>query len=147
MLKNLLISSAFIFILYSLIIAGGDMNPHPFIASETSCVECHKIKKMTVTVNDTENACSYLCLTCHKDMDSHHAINLRLSEPFPAKFVLTSKNRVTCITCHRLKTNQYDTSSWKAESLYESIFNSKKIYKTYYLAKRNNDGQLCKTCH
>lgn len=147
MLKKLLMLPVLILIFCFCIFAGSDNDPHPFIASVAACAECHRAGKIHVNVKDTENACSYLCLTCHKDMDRHHAINVRLKEKIPDQFVLTSKNRLACITCHRLKTKRYDTSSWKAESLYENIFNSKKTYQTYYLVTRNNEGQLCKACH
>lgn len=147
MFKSFLIPLISVLMFWLLVMAGSDTDPHPFLSSDASCVECHRLKKIQVSANDTGNACSFLCLTCHKDIGNHHAINVRVKEEIPGQLILTSKKKLACITCHRLKNNRYDTSSWKAESLYENLFKSKKTYKTYYLAVKNNDGQLCKMCH
>lgn len=127
--------------------ASDDADPHPFAGSSACFVECHKAQKIQVTVTDPYNACSYMCLECHKDMDRHHAVNVRLKGKVSGELVLTSKKRLACITCHRPGNRRFDNISWKAESLYENIFSSKKKHKTYYLVTRNNDGQLCKMCH
>lgn len=147
MLKNFLILTAFLVFFSLSIVKGDEANPHPFIAGERACIECHRYKKIDVTFENTENACSYMCVSCHKDMDRHHAINVRVTEDVSDNLVLTSRKKLACVTCHRLKTKRYDSESWKAESLYENVFHSKKMYKTYYLVTRNNEGQLCKMCH
>jgi hypothetical protein len=136
-----------IIVIYSLCIAldNENLTIHPFLQSETYCMDCHSKDKKHQT--ETGAVCSQMCMTCHKDMDNHHAINLKISEKLPSEFMLSSKKRVACITCHNIHNIRFDEVSWKAESLYEKVFKDEKKYKTYYLVKRNNEGQLCKTCH
>lgn len=123
----------------------GSLKIHPFTQSAAYCTSCHsKNDKKIINPNIT---CSELCLTCHKDINNHHKIDVRINKKLHEKFILTKKKRLTCITCHRLDNVRFDTSSWKAESLYEKVFAGKSQYKTYFLIKRNNDGSLCKICH
>ncbi len=125
----------------------GQTEIHPFIHSKKSCEECHSNNEMKDLLHDSDKICSILCYTCHKGMQNHHIVDVKINEKLPANFILTRKNKITCITCHDLKNKRFDTSSWKAESLFEKIFTKKSEYKTYFLTKKNDDGQLCKTCH
>jgi hypothetical protein len=118
---------------------------HPFIQSTTYCTHCHA--KNDKKIPDLNRTCAELCFTCHKEIKNHHAINIKIAEKVPGELRLTEKKRLSCITCHSLNNSRFDNSSWKAESLYEKAFAGKAQYKTYFLIKKNNDGQLCKTCH
>lgn len=118
---------------------------HPFTQSTTNCLRCHL--KNDKKIKDTNIICAELCLTCHKEMKNHHIINVKIVEKLPGELKLTEKKRLTCISCHNLNNMRLDKSSWKAESLFDKAFTGTSQYKTYYLIKKNNDGQLCKTCH
>jgi hypothetical protein len=118
---------------------------HPFVQSASNCTQCHS--KNDRKISDPATPCSELCFTCHYDMKNHHAINVKVSGKTPEELRLTGKKRLSCNTCHRPDSARFDSSSWKAESLYEKAFGGKSQYKTYFLIKKNNDGQLCKTCH
>jgi hypothetical protein len=120
---------------------------HPFVKDANNCATCHNKINKNIKLSDPALACAPQCLTCHKEMKNHHAINNKIIEKLPEEFILTGKKRLTCITCHNLKENRFDSKSWKAESLYEKIFSGTPRYKTYFLIKKNNNGQLCKTCH
>jgi hypothetical protein len=118
---------------------------HPFIQSTAYCTPCHS--KNDKKIIDRNKTCAELCFTCHKEIKNHHVINVKMAETHPGELRLTEKKRITCITCHSLDNSRFDNSSWRAESLYEKAFAGKSQYKTYFLIKKNNDGQLCKTCH
>jgi hypothetical protein len=118
---------------------------HPFIQSPASCAQCHL--KNDKKIIDPGITCGELCFTCHKDMKDHHAINIKMADKIPGELRLTEKKRLSCTTCHNPGNARFDSSSWKAQSLYERTFGGKSQYKTYFLIKKNNDGQLCKTCH
>jgi len=121
----------------------------PFIVSSQGCMECHTKEEAISFKNRTTESCSVFCASCHEqtlDLEAHHKVSQRMTTKIPRGIRLLN-NRVTCFTCHDLKSKRFDNSSWKAESLYESLFDSKEIYKTYFLIKKNNEGQLCKTCH
>ena len=62
-------------------------------------------------------------------------------------FRLSENKKIACITCHDLNNKRYDKTSWKSESLYDRVFSKPTKYKTYYLVIKNNEGQLCITCH
>jgi hypothetical protein len=144
---NIFILIICIFTLYIFAIAfdNESLTIHSFSQSTAYCINCHlKNDKKIINPNIT---CSQLCLTCHKDIKDHHIINIKIAGKLPEEYKLTDKKRLTCSTCHNLNNVRFDNSSWKAQSLYEKAFAGKSQYKTYYLIKKNNDGQLCKTCH
>lgn len=119
---------------------------HPFIRSGNYCIKCH-VKDKRARTADPSLACAEFCLSCHRDVSNHHSINVKILEKLPDGFNLAGSSRLTCTTCHNLKTVRFDTSSWKSESLYEKVFKGSSTYKTYFLVVKNNDGQLCKNCH
>ena len=120
---------------------------HPFLQNIDYCMPCHNSSKEKRLLQDTSLACSQCCLSCHNPANIHHPINIKISERLPDNFLLTPKKRLTCITCHNLNHDRFDSSSWKSESLYENMFKGSSKYKTYFLVQKNNNGQLCKTCH
>ncbi|MDY6934845.1 MAG: hypothetical protein SVZ03_11590 [Spirochaetota bacterium] len=119
----------------------------PFVASRDYCTECHRKGELKNNQYNVIQTCDNLCLKCHKDITSHHEIGLKIEDQLHQKLHLTEKNRIACFTCHNLGIKRFDSSSWKAESLFESMFKRKSRYKTYYLAIKNDKGQLCKKCH
>jgi hypothetical protein len=146
-LRKILLISGCVIIVYSLSIAldNENLSIHPFLQSEKYCMDCHSKDNKYIT--ETGAICSQFCVTCHKAMNNHHSINIKVPEKLPDDFVLTGKKKLTCVTCHNIKNRRFDKVAWKAESLFEKVFKGEKKYKTYYLVKKNNEGQLCKTCH
>lgn len=115
----------------------------PFVSDPSYCARCHKGNSFP----EPAWACKNYCITCHKENNrTHHKTDAPMKKKRPG-IMATARGKITCRTCHNLKGNRYGKKSWKAESLYDSIFSKKKKYKTYYLIMRNNNGQLCKTCH
>ncbi len=120
---------------------------HPFIHSDKTCIECHNKVSVKAQMNNTSYICSQQCQVCHTDNSSHHQINVKMGEKLSENIILSSKKRMMCVTCHDPGRARYDNSVWKAESLYEKVFGSGGKFKTYFLIKKNNEGQLCKICH
>lgn len=120
----------------------------PFVSSSQDCVKCHSASEVQQWSNDTANACDAHCMTCHKAMGSHHTVGVNVQGNLPESMgPLTRGSKLRCVTCHNLSRNRFDEAPWRSESLYESIFQRKNQYKTYYLVMKNTKGQLCNTCH
>lgn len=118
----------------------------PFVNSSKYCLECHTRTEAQSFENRLTKSCNVYCETCHQDLGAHHKVDQVLEGKTPGDLELLN-GRMACFTCHDLDTPRYDSVSWKAESLYESLFSSKKVYRTYFLTIRNNEGKLCKQCH
>ncbi len=118
----------------------------PFVATNKPCYKCHVPKEADLFKGKTTEACHDYCSTCHKGLKGHHKVDLLMDGKLPKELRFNSY-KVTCYTCHDLKTKRFDFKSWKSESLYENWFSNKRIHKTYYLSIRNNEGELCKKCH
>jgi hypothetical protein len=119
----------------------------PFLKDFTVCYACHSEREKDTRLKDPARACSNLCRTCHKATEKHHPTDVVLEVAPSSPLALTSRNELACTTCHDLKVNRFDRSPWKGESLFSSLFRRQRQYKTYYLAARNNKGQLCRNCH
>jgi hypothetical protein len=118
----------------------------PFVTTAKYCLECHSREEALLYRNRTVQSCSVYCSTCHKDLGAHHETDLFLTGKVADGIELLN-NKIACFTCHNLKNKRQDSESWKAESLFEKLFQPKTIYPTYFLIERNNKGQLCKKCH
>lgn len=119
----------------------------PFSGPQLDCPQCHRDEELKSILKDPVTTCETICLKCHKNIERHHKVGAKIKETIPGKLRLTRNKRISCFTCHNLNIKRYDKISWRAESLFESIFRSKSKYNTYYLTIKNNDGQLCKECH
>ncbi len=118
----------------------------PFVSTAKYCLECHSRQEALVFKVRVTKSCSTYCKTCHKDLTAHHQVDKFLTGKKPKTLDLHN-NKIACFTCHDLQTKRFDSVSWKSESLFESMFGSKDVYRTYFLIERNKDGQLCKRCH
>lgn len=117
----------------------------PFVNSRNSCIPCHKTGDVQTV--KPYRACSTFCLSCHVQFkQDHHPYDVRLKKIIDG-MDLTEMKRVSCFSCHDLNTARFDRVSWKAESLFDSVFRAKDQYKTYYLTTNNREGGLCKKCH
>jgi len=115
-----------------------------FLSSVVECLGCHKKNEAESFAGQSAKSCSNYCLTCHK---GHHKTDIRPKREPRINMPLKENNKITCYTCHDLKWKRFDDTSWKSESLFESIFNREERYPTYYLRIKNNEGALCKNCH
>jgi hypothetical protein len=113
------------------------------------CAGCHKDSSSRWESN-RNRPCTPYCMGCHKktEMDRHHPVGIELP-PAPPEVLLklTSDNRTACFTCHDLSHPRYDNVRWKAASLFDRLFRPEKRYKTFFLSERNDEGQLCLSCH
>ncbi len=118
----------------------------PFVTTAKYCLECHSREEALLFRNKVTKSCSVYCMTCHEELKAHHTVDRFLTGKVPEAIDLHN-NKIACFTCHDLRQKRYDSVSWKSESLFESLFQSKDVYPTYFLIERNNEGQLCKKCH
>jgi Cytochrome c554 and c-prime len=118
----------------------------PFVTTAKYCLECHTKAEALVYKNKVTKSCSVYCQTCHDDLEAHHIVDRFLIGKKSEQIDL-HKNKIACFTCHDLTQKRFDNTSWKSESLFESMFQSQDVYRTYFLIEQNNKGQLCKKCH
>jgi len=114
----------------------------------TACAACHKDSASRWASNH-DRPCTPYCMSCHKktDMDRHHHVGVELPKVPDEVLKLTADMKLACFTCHDLSHPRYDSVRWKAASLYDRMFRAEKRYKTYFLSERNDQGQLCLSCH
>ena len=116
----------------------------PFVNDASYCEKCHTKSEAKEFKGETIYSCFDYCQTCH---DTHHSVGKRVSRNRPKNLKYFKRNKVACFTCHELDRPRFDSKSWKSESLYERVFDSKNKYSTYYLPVNNRQGELCKQCH
>jgi hypothetical protein len=120
----------------------------PFAASNSFCYKCHKKSDGSDLLKNPAMSCSTYCMTCHKDKAvDHHKVGMRMEKRSNVNLRFTGEGRMACYTCHDVDNRRFSRSSWKSESLYDSVFRKKIRYKTYFLTVKNDKGQLCIKCH
>lgn len=114
-----------------------------------ACAGCHKTDAPIRYENSQYRACTPYCMSCHQsdEMSRHHTVGAELTQQPDSAMHLTQDSRIGCATCHDLSRMRYDTVRWKAASLFNRLFRDEGRYQTYFLAMRNDAGQLCLTCH
>jgi len=118
----------------------------PYLTDPASCLSCHKETEESM-LRDTALSCDTHCLSCHGDITvAHHPTGIR-NRRTDATLVLTKFGRIGCRTCHDLHVKRFDSEAWKSETLFQRIFNHQERYKTYFLFKKNTNGELCRQCH
>jgi hypothetical protein len=112
------------------------------------CAGCHKDATSRWESN-RNRPCTPYCMNCHRkaQMDRHHRVGVELPTMPDQLLRLTADRKNACFTCHDLSRPRYDGVRWKAASLYDRMFHPEKRYKTYFLVERNDQGQLCLSCH
>lgn len=119
------------------------------LSAEKSCLACHPVDAGARWEGRRSRPCARYCQACHapKAMESHHPIDRKLPKVPPSPLLLTADGMTGCSTCHDLGQPRFDRTRWRAESLFDRLFRRQARYKTYFLAVRNDRGQLCRTCH
>ena len=114
-----------------------------------ACVSCHPADAAPRWNAGRFRPCTPYCRTCHLpvEMDRHHKVDSLLQRPPSAVLPLTTDKRTACFTCHDLAQPRFDGVRWKAASLVDRMFRKESRYRTYFLAQRNDQGQLCLACH
>lgn len=118
----------------------------PFVTSSKFCVECHKTEEALSFRTRTTKTCTTYCNTCHENIGAHHPTDMNLGG-HTGRGIELLNDKVACYSCHDLRKKRFDSTPWKAQSLYENLFKRKKVYPTYFLIENNSEGQLCKHCH
>jgi hypothetical protein len=121
----------------------------PFLTSFDACKKCHREFEFASKISDPARSCDIFCLTCHKDItqNNHHPSGIKIIGGIDYKFNLSGSEKLACFTCHDLHVGRFDSKSWMAQSLFDSMFKKQKQYNTYYLVIKNDGGQLCQKCH
>lgn len=114
-----------------------------------ACAPCHAQDARTRWEAHRTRPCTPYCLTCHRkeEMSRHHMVGSPLPRAPNARLPLTADHKTACCTCHDLARPRYDGVRWKAASLADRMFRQEARYPTYFLAERNDQGQLCLACH
>ncbi|GAB6062734.1 multiheme c-type cytochrome [Deferrisoma palaeochoriense] len=134
--------------------AGAGKGPHALLADRDRCGHCHegvprpgdrgphRFKKDIVS----------LCLECHRDKDlsSLHPVDIRPGSRIPADLPLDEHGTLTCATCHDPHAPAEADEPYVAEPIARrllSVLKGRKRHRTYFLRRRNDEGQLCLGCH
>ncbi len=116
---------------------------HGAVKNGSQCKQCHPGSERNF-INGI--CCVESCVKCH-DMKKHHPVKMAVSQADRRQYKLLSRGRMGCITCHDIYSKRYDSVPWRSNSLFDSLFNRQKVYKTFFLVEMNSNGQLCKKCH
>ncbi len=117
-------------------------------APSSVCAACHKDSQKR-WVSNQYRPCTPYCMSCHKkaEMDRHHPVGTQLPRAPENALHLAADKKIACVTCHDMSHPRYDSVRWKATSLFDRLFREESRYKTFFLALRNDQGQLCLSCH
>ena len=112
------------------------------------CASCHNDAQKRWDKSQ-HRPCTQYCMTCHKatEMGRHHTVGTALPKSPDDDLPLAAEMKMACFTCHNMSRDRYDSVRWKASSLFDKMFRAEKRYKTYFLSQRNDQGQLCLSCH
>lgn len=128
---------------------GPRLAEHAVLGSAAACLSCHAGDAQARWDTDRDRPCTNFCLTCHatEEMAKHHPVGHSVTRAPRLALRLTLNQKSACFTCHDLTIQRYDAVRWKAESLFRRLVSRESRHKTYYLATRNDRGQLCLACH
>ena len=119
---------------------------HPSWSVE-SCLSCHRAKEVSAISRRVSRPCRPLCISCHEFREGHHTVGVPIPRGLAAPLLLTEAGTNTCVTCHDTTRPRVDRSPWASQSLFERVVRRSRENRTYYLAMRNEKGQLCRNCH
>lgn len=133
--------------------ATGEGDPHGLLSDPERCLRCHQEvpEPGDRTVKLRRDVVS-LCLECHreKELSALHPVDIRPGTQVPPDLPLDEQGTITCATCHDPHGTFEADEPYVAESLSRrlvSLFTGRRKYRTFYLRRPNDKGQLCLTCH
>lgn len=88
-----------------------------------------------------------MCSGCHDPASAKHMLGKFSPEQLPAHMALSKDGKVTCLTCHFMHGELNDTQPWANVGLFDRMFASEKLFRTYLLRENNANGELCLICH
>lgn len=112
-----------------------------------SCLSCHRAEEASAISRRVARPCRTLCASCHEFPDGHHPVGVTIPRAVPEPLLLTAAGRNTCVTCHDTAQPRVERAQWASTSLFERVARRSGVHRTYYLAMRNEKGQLCRNCH
>jgi hypothetical protein len=130
-------------------------DPHSFLSEVGECLRCHvdvpSKKRPAAPLRFRKDLVS-LCLDCHleKDLSALHPVDIRPGVRVPEDLPLDEYGTMTCVTCHDPHAPYETDEPHVAESLSRrllSLLTPGKKHRTFYLRRRNDQGQLCLACH
>lgn len=130
----------------------GGQDPHAFLRDRRHCLDCHaEVPRRGATLRFKKDVVT-LCLDCHreKDLSALHPVDVRPGSKVPRDLPLDDRGAITCATCHNPHRPAEGTEPYVAQPLYERLLSAlggDRQYRTFYLRRRNDEGQLCLGCH
>lgn len=128
-------------------------DPHALFRDRRRCAGCHgEVPRKGARVRFVKDVVA-ICLDCHydKDLSTLHPVDVRPGTKVPRDLPLDDRGAITCGTCHDPHRPADAAQPFVAQRLYErllSAFTRKdKRFQTFYLRRRNDQGQLCLGCH
>jgi hypothetical protein len=112
-----------------------------------SCLSCHRAGEENAISRRLTRPCRTLCASCHEFREVHHTVGVPIPRALGARLLLTEAGTNTCVTCHDTTRPRIDRSPWASQSLFERVAHRSGEHRTFYLAMRNEKGQLCRNCH
>lgn len=120
---------------------------HPSWSLE-SCRACHPADEAPALEGRLARPCRTLCSSCHDFRDRHHTVGAPIPRAAPlVPLLLTASGATTCVTCHDTSLPRSGRIPWASQSLFERVVRRSREHRTFYLAVRNDRGQLCRACH
>ncbi len=128
---------------------------HAFLNDRKECQRCHvEVPRRGAPAGSLRfhKDLVSLCLGCHtdKDLSTLHPVDIRPGFRVPRDLPLDEHGTITCSTCHDPHGAPVAPVPYVAETLGKrllSVVTRKKEHKTFYLRRRNDQGQLCLGCH
>ncbi len=123
--------------------------PHAFASDPSRCVVCHSAPSGG---GELRRDAVSLCLECHgdKDLSTLHPVDIRPGARVPDDLPLDERGTIHCATCHDPHGPHEADEPYVSPSLAErlvSLVTGRKRYRTFYLRRPNDRGQLCLGCH
>ncbi|GAB4265624.1 MAG: hypothetical protein Kow0092_18090 [Deferrisomatales bacterium] len=134
--------------------AGAGDGPHGAWTREGDCERCHLATPdpgAAATAGLRKDVVG-LCLECHRDKDlsALHPVDIRPGAQVPDDLPLDDHGTITCATCHDPHGPYEADEPYVAQALSRrllSLLTGRRRYRTFYLRRRNDEGQLCLACH
>ncbi len=125
---------------------------HAFSSDPNQCGRCHVDSGNGTDPTTFRKDIVSLCLECHgdKDLSRLHPVDIRPGLQVPPDLPLDEHGTITCATCHDVHGASEADQPHVAQALGRrllSLFTGQTKHRTFFLRRRNDEGQLCLGCH